>query len=54
MVWGMHPSVPAVGFSVVVYVLVSLVTPPPSEKVVKTFWGGSDKTSSGFARRATP
>jgi len=41
MVWGMHPSVPAVGLSVVAYVLVSLATPPPSETVVRTFWGGA-------------
>jgi sodium/pantothenate symporter len=46
MVFGMHPSVPAVGLSVVVYVLVSLVTPAPSEAVVRTFWGGSKATSS--------
>jgi len=46
MVFGMHPSVPAVGVSVVLYVLVSLVSQPPSERVARIFWGGSVSPSS--------
>jgi sodium/pantothenate symporter len=36
---GMHPSVPCTAAAVVVYVLVSLATPPPPEDVLRTFWG---------------
>ena len=37
--WGMHPSVPCAVAAAVVYVVVSLATPPPSEEIVRTFWG---------------
>jgi sodium/pantothenate symporter len=37
--FGMHPSFPCTVAAVVVYVLVSLATPPPSEEIVRTFWG---------------
>ena len=36
---GMHPSFPCILLSAMVYVLVSLATPPPSDDVVQTFWG---------------
>jgi sodium/pantothenate symporter len=35
----MHPSFPCILTSAVVYVLVSLATPPPADEVVQTFWG---------------
>jgi sodium/pantothenate symporter len=38
-IWGTHPSLISVVTAVLVYVLVSLWTAPPSEKVVKLFWG---------------
>ena len=37
--FGMHPSFPCTAAAVVVYVLVSLATPPPAEEIVHTFWG---------------
>jgi sodium/pantothenate symporter len=37
--WGTHPSLISVVSSMIVYVAVSLATPPPSEKIVMTFWG---------------
>jgi len=37
--WGTHPSLISVGSAVIVYIVVSLVTTKPSEKVVQTFWG---------------
>jgi len=37
--WGTHPSFVAVISSVIVYVLVSSLTPPPSEQIARTFWG---------------
>ena len=38
-IWGMHPVLPSTVAAVVAYVLVSLVTPPPPEDIVRTFWG---------------
>jgi sodium/pantothenate symporter len=38
-VLGMHPSFPCTLAAAVVYVVVSLATPPPSENIVRTFWG---------------
>ena len=37
--WGAHPSFLAVITSIIVYVIVSLVTPKPSDEIVWTFWG---------------
>ena len=37
--WGTHPSFVAVVSSVIVYVLVSSLTPPPSQEIARTFWG---------------
>jgi sodium/pantothenate symporter len=38
-VFGMHPSFPCTVAASLVYVLVSLATPPPSEEIQRTFWG---------------
>jgi sodium/pantothenate symporter len=38
-VFGMHPSFPCTLAAALVYVLVSLATPPPPEDIVQTFWG---------------
>jgi hypothetical protein len=38
-VLGMHPSFPCTVTAAVVFVLVSLATPPPSDDVLQTFWG---------------
>ena len=38
-VFGMHPSLPCTLAAALVYVLVSLATPPPPEDIVRTFWG---------------
>jgi Na+/proline symporter len=38
-VWGTHPSFLAVITSIIVYVVVSLSTSSPSDKVMWTFWG---------------
>lgn len=46
-VWGTHPSFLAVITSVIVYVIVSLVTTRPSDKVLWTFWGRSKKIHQG-------
>jgi sodium/pantothenate symporter len=37
--WGTHPSLISVVTALIVYVLVSLATPRPSDKIVQTFWG---------------
>ena len=37
--WGTHPSLVSVVTALIVYVVVSLATPPPSEEIVQTFWG---------------
>ncbi len=37
--WGTHPSFVSIVTAVIVYVVVSLLTPPPSADVVQTFWG---------------
>lgn len=37
--WGTHPSFVCIISSVIVYIVVSLVTAPPSDEVVRTFWG---------------
>jgi hypothetical protein len=37
--FGTHPSFIAVISSIIVFVLVSLATPPPHETTAKTFWG---------------
>ena len=41
--WGTHPSLISVVSSVIVYVGVSLLTSPPSNEIVLTFWGLSPK-----------
>jgi sodium/pantothenate symporter len=38
-VFGMHPSFPCTVAAAVVYVVVSLATPPPPEDIQLTFWG---------------
>ena len=38
-VFGMHPSFPCTVAAALVYVLVSLATPPPSEDIQRIFWG---------------
>jgi len=43
--WGTHPSLVSVLSALVVYVFVSLATPPPEEKIVQTFWGAWETTS---------
>ncbi len=43
-VWGTHPSFIAVTTSAVVYFVISLVSAPPSERVLWTFWGEKMKT----------
>jgi sodium/pantothenate symporter len=43
-VWGTHPSFLAVITSIVVYVVVSLATSSPSDKVMWTFWGKPRKS----------
>lgn len=42
--WGTHPSFISVVAAVIVYILVSLATPTPPEKIFWTFWGTSGKT----------
>ncbi len=37
--WGTHPSLVSVVTALIVYVVVSLATPPPSGEVVQMFWG---------------
>ncbi len=41
-VWGLHPSLPCTALAAVVYVVVSLATPPPPADIVQTFWGRSE------------
>jgi sodium/pantothenate symporter len=38
-VFGMHPSFPCTVAAAVVFVVVSLATPPPAPDIVRTFWG---------------
>jgi len=52
-VFGMHPSFPCTVAAALVYVLVSLATPPPSEDVLRTFWGRPRKTQSAPKPSAT-
>lgn len=40
-VFGMHPSFPCTVAAALIYVLVSLATPPPPPDIVQTFWGRS-------------
>lgn len=42
--WGAHPSFLSVITSIIVYVIVSLFTPHPSDEIVWTFWGQLKKT----------
>jgi sodium/pantothenate symporter len=37
--WGTHPSFVSVITATIVYVVVSLLTPKPSDEIVRTFWG---------------
>jgi hypothetical protein len=37
--FGMHPSFPCTVAAAVVYVLASLATAPPSDDILRTFWG---------------
>ena len=39
--WGTHPSLVSVVTAMIVYVLVSQATSPPSDRVVQTFWGAA-------------
>ena len=41
--WNTHPSLISIVTAVIVYIVVSLATSPPSESVVQTFWGISVK-----------
>jgi len=47
-VFGMHPSLPCTVAAAIVYVLVSLATPPPSEDVARTFWGRAQARESNL------
>ncbi len=38
-IWGTHPSFISVLSSIIIYVIVSLITARPSERIVWTFWG---------------
>lgn len=42
-IWGAHPSLVSVASAVIVYIVVSLLTSHPSEKIVWTFWGEKRK-----------
>jgi sodium/pantothenate symporter len=42
---GMHPAFTPVVTSVLVYIIASLLTAPPSEDVVRIFWGSSKKSA---------
>ena len=37
--WGTHPSLISIVTAIIVYVVVSLATPQPSDRIVQTFWG---------------
>lgn len=50
---GMHPSVPCTVAAVVVYVLVSLATPPPPDDVVRIFWGRASRARAADGPRAS-
>ena len=52
-VFGMHPSFPCTVAAAVVYVLVSLATPPPSEDILQTFWGKARQKNSAPNPTAT-
>jgi sodium/pantothenate symporter len=39
VLWGAHPSFVSVITATIVYVVVSLLTPKPSDEIVRTFWG---------------
>jgi len=43
--WGMHPSFVSVVTAIIVYAVVSLATPKPSDEIVWTFWGKAKKAS---------
>jgi sodium/pantothenate symporter len=47
-VWGTHPSFLAVITSLVVYIVVSLATASPSDKVLWTFWGAARESPAGL------
>ena len=49
---GTHPSLVSVVSSMLVYVIVSLATPPPPGEVVRTFWGAVPK-APGLATAST-
>ncbi|HHV58316.1 MAG TPA: sodium/panthothenate symporter [Firmicutes bacterium] len=38
--FGMHPVVMGLAISFVSYIVVTMLTPPPSEKVLQLYWGG--------------
>lgn len=42
--WGTHPSLISVVTAVAIYMLVSMATPNPPEKIAWTFWGPAVKT----------
>ncbi len=48
-VFGMHPSFPSTVAATVVYVLVSLLTPPPSRDIRQVFWGRDDRRGAAAA-----
>jgi len=41
--WNTHPSLVSIVTAVIVYIVVSMATPPPSDRIVQTFWGLSVK-----------
>jgi sodium/pantothenate symporter len=51
--FGMHPSFPCTVAAAVVYVLVSLATPPPPEDIQQTFWGRAKGRNSAANPSAT-
>lgn len=44
--WGTHPSLISVVTALIVYVMVSLATPRPSERIVRMFWGRAKLVSA--------
>lgn len=43
--FGMHPVVMGISISLVAYVLVTLLTPPPSDEVLQLYWGRDKATA---------
>lgn len=51
--WGMHAIVPSVALALVVFIVVSLATEPPSQGVLDIFWG-SARTERENSRTCSP